>query len=326
MLWYQVRPCTTFNVNLCIALALLHAPLSVCACETERSITICLAQGESNTDGFQGTLAGPANYACRMRAAVEDWRSKFQSPLLPFFNVELAACNNYPDPKDNALTWAPIRQASRSFLSLPGVTGFITAIDLGRAGGAVHSNVKQPDGHRMALQLLRKVYNRTDVLADGPTLAAAGPSISSQKKTVSLPFRDAAGLHLAPVSAATDGCAQSPFELGWKNGSWSRASPTIAGHTVELAIGQSPGQDPTEVRYAWHGFPQCVLYSGSGGFANTTALPAAPFRVALRACAQGQTRCSLGSVSIGAYEAAAQCCSASEACVPYGGCQAAVPA
>ena len=28
-------------------------------------------QGESNTDAFQGTLAGPRNYACRMRAAVK---------------------------------------------------------------------------------------------------------------------------------------------------------------------------------------------------------------------------------------------------------------
>ena len=47
-------------------------------------------QGESNTDSFQGTLAGPANYACRMRAAVQDWRDKLASPGLPFFNVELA--------------------------------------------------------------------------------------------------------------------------------------------------------------------------------------------------------------------------------------------
>jgi hypothetical protein len=240
-----------------------------------------------------------------------------------------------PNAVDNALTWAPIRQASRSFLSLPGVTGFITAIDLG-IGGAVHSSVKQPDGRRMALQLLRKVYGQEDLIADGPTLAAAGPSLT-QKKTVSLPFRNAVGLHLANVSHPTIGCAQSPFEIGWSNGNWTRASPTITGHTVELAIAPPPGQQdgaaesgvllPTEVRYAWEGYPQCALYSGSGGFANATAIPAAPFRRALGStCAQGQTRCALGSVSIGADKAtAAQCCSANETCVPYGGCQAAEP-
>ena len=44
--------------------------------------------GESNTDSFQGTGAGAVNYACRMRAAVQDWRSAFDAPELPFFNVE----------------------------------------------------------------------------------------------------------------------------------------------------------------------------------------------------------------------------------------------
>ena len=153
-------------------------------------------QGESNTDSFQGTLAGPANYACRMRAAVQDWRDKLHSPKLPFFNVELAACNNYPDPADNALTWAAIRQASRSFLSLPGPVGFITAIDLG-IGGAVHSPVKQPDGRRLALQLLRKVYGREGIVADGPTLDTPGPSVDSG--SITLPFRDAISLHAAAV-------------------------------------------------------------------------------------------------------------------------------
>ena len=108
-----------------------------------------------------------------------------------------SACNNYPDPADNALTWAAIRQASRSFLSLPGPVGFITAIDLG-IGGAVHSPVKQPDGRRLALQLLRKVYGRHDIVADGPTLDTPGPTVGSG--SVTLPFRDAVSLHAAAVS------------------------------------------------------------------------------------------------------------------------------
>ena len=133
--------------------------------------------------------------------------------------------------------------------------------------------------------------------------------------------------------------AQSPFELGWPNGKWTRATATIVGATVELAISSAevtvddmkpaPGftslTGPTEVRYAWEGYPQCVLYSGTGGFASKHALPAAPFRVALGPCGLGQSRCELGNVTIGAFKAAAQCCSASESCVPFGGCQAAIP-
>jgi hypothetical protein len=53
--------------------------------------------------------------------------------LLLFFLTPISPPgNNYPDVPDNAITWAPIRQASRSFLSLPGPSGFITAIDVGR--------------------------------------------------------------------------------------------------------------------------------------------------------------------------------------------------
>ena len=67
-------------------------------------------------------------------------------------------------------------------------------------------------------------------------------------------------------------------------------------------------------------------YSGSGGFASEHALPAPPFRVALGgACGAGQTRCALGNVAVGGFKSAAQCCSASESCVPFGGCQAAIP-
>jgi len=128
-----------------------------------------------------------------------------------------SACNNYPDPADNALTWAAIRQASRSFLSLPGPVGFITAIDLG-IGGAVHSPVKQPDGRRLALQILRKVYGRHDIVADGPTLDTPGPTVGSG--SVTLPFRDAVSLHAAAVSKVrvpAACCRLRNSQRAWRN-------------------------------------------------------------------------------------------------------------
>ena len=72
------------------------------------------------------------------------------------------------------------------------MTGFITAIDLG-IGGAVHSSVKQPDGRRMALQLLRKVYGQEDLIADGPTLAAAACTAVSSV-SVGVAIRIASGI------------------------------------------------------------------------------------------------------------------------------------
>ena len=259
-----------------------------------------------------------------MRAAVEDWRNAFGDPKLPFFNVELAACNTYPTVNSSGAVWAPIRQASRSFLSLPGPTGFITAIDLGRVGGAVHSDVKQPVGRRMALQLLKKVYNQDEVVADGPSLASA-PTLAST--SLKLSFRNAEDLHYEKVANAAAGCTVSPFELGFANGTWRRAKGVIEGTTVTIALAATTeatgGSSPTEVRYCWEGFPQCAIYSGTGGYA--AALPAAPFRVAVAAqCASG-IRCTLGNVTISADATAAQCCDQTEDCVPYGGCQAAIP-
>ena len=51
-------------------------------------------QGESNLDLFQSSAqAGPTNFACRLRAAVHDWRRVLEVAELPFVYIELAACN-----------------------------------------------------------------------------------------------------------------------------------------------------------------------------------------------------------------------------------------
>eukprot|EP00040_Diaphanoeca_grandis_P015059 m.76667 g.76667 ORF g.76667 m.76667 type:complete len:607 (+) comp24921_c0_seq2:190-2010(+) len=289
-------------------------------------------QGESNTDGFQGTYAGPTNYACRLRTAVQDWRALFKDENLPFFNVELASCNTYPDVPDNAIVWAPIRQASRSFLSLPGITGFTTAIDLGYKNGPVHSPEKLPDGWRMAAQLLQKVYNQS-VVADGPTIA--GPvMVNTNPITVLLSFQNADGLHVATTSGYVGECnggpsatLASPFEFVYADGNITRATFTIISTTIALTTTPATGV-PIEVRYAWEGFPACALYSGVGDYSAPTAHAAAPFRVSTNSAGCNTlpyTRCALGPVAIGADTNASQCCNAQESCVAFGGCQAKLP-
>lgn len=282
-------------------------------------------QGESNMDTFQGSIPGPANYACRIRAAVSDFRDLFNHPSLPFFNVELSACNNYPTVSINSHSWAYMRQASRSFLSMPFTTGFITAIDVGTKGGGVHSPEKQPVGHRMALQLLKKVYGQ-EVLADGP--APQSIAVSKDRALLQINFSGADRLHLAATAAHTTtgsklGCAESPFELGFADGEWIRVNFTIALANIVISL-PVRSEQATEIRYAWEGFPQCVLYSGSSGdFSSLSALPAAPFRLAIEsACAAKQVKCLLGGASSSTGHAEyAQCCSGKETCVPGGGCQ-----
>ena len=293
-------------------------------------------QGESNLDGFEGTWAGSRNYACRSRAAVVDWRAKFELPELPFFFVELAACNNYDSAQ---YTFPILRQATRAVLSLPN-TGSITAIDVGIPSGGVHSPVKQPDGQRMGLQLRANVYGE-NVVADGPVLATP-PKASGA--SVILTFANAAnGLHLNAVSGASPlpgfGCAQSPFWFGFSDGSWVRADANrtaIDAAAATVTLGAAPLLDGsnlgarqlTEVRYAWEGFVQCALYSGTAGGWNDTAvgvLPAAPFRSAV------STGCSTATQTACTVSDGVQCCIntdvkpyllGGEVCTPNGGgCQ-----
>jgi hypothetical protein len=191
-------------------------------------------QGESNLDSFQGTWAGSRSYACRSRAAVADWRVKFDAPDLPVFYVELAACTNY----DNAIVLFPLlRQAQRAVTSLPH-TGYITAIDVGTKGGGVHSPTKIPDGERLTLQIRAKVYGETDIQADGPLLASA-PVVAGPIVTLTYTQSSGVGMHALPVHATTlpDGCSQTPFEVGYSDGSWADANFTIdaAKYTVALA-------------------------------------------------------------------------------------------
>jgi hypothetical protein len=164
-------------------------------------------QGESNLDSFQGTWAGSRSYACRSRAAVADWRDKFDAPDLPVFYVELAATTNYDDA---VVLFPPLRQSQRAVTSLPH-TGFITAIDVGTKGGGVHSPTKVPDGQRLALQIRAKVYGEKGLQSDGPLLAnpptvAAVPGTGAtrqhapQQVTLTYTQATAKGLHASSVS------------------------------------------------------------------------------------------------------------------------------
>ena len=206
-----------------------------------------------------------------------------------------SACNNYPDPADNALTWAAIRQASRSFLSLPGPVGFITAIDLG-IGGAVHSPVKQPDGRRLALQLLRKVYGRHDVVADGPTLDTPGPTVGSG--SVTLPFRDAVSLHAAAVSKVRR-VPQLVAVCG---------THTEPGETVSAGGGRLQGKPVRAGLGGWQLDSRCLHSEGDGGRADPR--PYVGWRCERAFGADG------GSLRLGGLPAVRAVCVATRFCRP----------
>ena len=96
---------------------------------------------------------------------IQDWRTHFASPDLPFYFVLIASYTS------NGQLLPPIRQAQLSGLSLPH-TAVASALDLGDEYGPigdVHPRNKSYVGGRLARIALRRLYGQ-DVVDSGPVL------------------------------------------------------------------------------------------------------------------------------------------------------------
>jgi len=181
-------------------------------------------QGECNS-------GNPSSYSCRFPALINDWRTNFAHPTLPFFYVEL-------DPPQSPM----IRQAQRAALTLNG-TNFIPTFDIGcsyvtKNCFGVHSPRKQEVGRRLALKVLSIVCGIQDLVIIGPVLTNLSISSTTympQDITVIMHFTNAEGLHLhgtadcafANNTSQKNGtvgpcCTESPFIIRANDGSWTR--------------------------------------------------------------------------------------------------------
>ena len=212
-------------------------------------------QGESN-------YRAPGPYACSFPAMIHDWRTKFASPKLPFYFVQLARCYGHKDCGD----FVSIRNAQMAGLLLPNVS-YATAADLGDRTSpyvSVHPRRKQELCRRLALQALKLQYGMTTLVSSGPefeSVAVAGSSLTIKYKPGT-----AATLHPAETADSPAGCAVSPFEVSVTAGKWVRANFTIFGETVTLKMpgGGTTALASTGVRYAWATAPTCMVYNGVG--------------------------------------------------------------
>jgi sialate O-acetylesterase len=200
-------------------------------------------QGESNAMNSRAFA-----YGAVFETLIEDWRSKWKRPELPFLYVQIASYSS-------GNGWAVVRDEQRRALHLKD-TGMAVAIDVGEEH-QVHPAQKQVVGHRLALQALAISYGQK-LVHDGPLFQQAIPDGHEMKVT----FDSAAGLH------AKDG-ALGGFEVAGSDGVFVAATARIAGETV--VVRSEKVSNPVYVRYAWAGFPKVAnLYNGAD-------LPASPF-------------------------------------------------
>lgn len=206
-------------------------------------------QGENNA-------AKSKQYRTLFPLLINDWRSKFNNPKLPFIYVQLA---NYQPKKPEPVlvdNWALLREAQTMTLSLPN-TAMAVAIDIGDAK-TIHPTNKQDVGKRLYIAANHVAYKEKNVYA--------GPQFKSMKikgNQVKISFTNlGSGLKNRGDSVLGFALAGADKKFYW-------ATATIENDKVVVVCDKVA--TPVAVRYAWATNPDATLY-------NVEGLPAVPFR------------------------------------------------
>lgn len=217
-------------------------------------------QGEAN--------AGAAKeYQTLLPAMIQDWRSKWQDPKMPFLIVSLANFMQ-PNAQPEDTDWARLREAQVMTAAKLEKTGLALAIDIGDAND-IHPRDKQDVGHRLALNALAIEYGK-EVEYSGPVFKSM--TIDGDKAV--LEFTHTGGGLVAKTTDVKDaplaGSDLKRFAIAGEDKKFYWATAKIDGDKVIVSSPDVP--HPKAVRYAWANNPTgCNLY-------NKADLPAVPFR------------------------------------------------
>ena len=200
-------------------------------------------QGESNAK----TLNGAAGYQRLLETMIRDWRFRFDQPELPFFQVQLADYS-VPYDYDGYSAWAVLRDSQRRVCqTLPDVF-LATALDTGEETD-IHPQDKKSVGLRLAASALYQVYHQ-DVLPCGPLFWKVKPEEGGALRVF---FHFAEGLELRDEPGKS-------FYLAGGDGHYFPADHAeICGDSIVLSSRQV--KNPVNVRYAWSGNPNNILYN-----------------------------------------------------------------
>ena len=218
-------------------------------------------QGENNADD--------ALYVTKQRALIDEWRSLFHDPTLPFYFVQLAAWK-MPDEQPAGGGWGMIRELQRQCLAIPN-TSMACTIDIGDAQD-IHPRNKFDVGERLARWALHHQYGRGEIVTSGPLLR----EMTLENGKVRLHFDSIGGGLIAARKSGRAPALPAPdeklnrFAIAGKDRRWVWADAMIEGDTV--VVSSAEVLRPVAVRYAYSDNPEGAnLYNRAG-------LPASPFR------------------------------------------------
>ncbi|MDR1693015.1 MAG: sialate O-acetylesterase [Oscillospiraceae bacterium] len=189
-----------------------------------------------------------------MCALINQWREDFRDETLPFLFVQLPMYDSSENVEKGWIgeEWPRLREAQRKVSRFVRNTGLAVIPDCGELDN-IHPADKEPVGHRLALQALKKVYGR-DAEADAPAVT----HIMRDGDEAVVTFDK-------PVELRGDG---GVFEVAGVSGVFAEAVAVRAeGNTLRM----SSNTTPAAVRYCWRAYCAAPLYGVNG-------LPVSPFR------------------------------------------------
>lgn len=222
---------------------------------------------------------------------IDEWRGLWHDEALPFLIVQLPQwiAKSAAEANADPMYWPVIRAAQWDVAHAIARVYAITTIDCGEFDN-LHPTDKRTPGERLADCALHHVYGRTDIAADGPTLASCmvQATADDDRRTVTLRFDHANGLHFDGTVPGTYGAndndpsrrsaADSGFEIAGVDGIFRPAEAVIIDQdhaAASVMVRSAEVARPTVVRYAWRSWGPAPLFGGNG-------LPAAPFSVTVR--------------------------------------------
>jgi sialate O-acetylesterase len=203
-------------------------------------------QGESNVG--EGML-----YYEKMKALIGSWRRIWNQGDFPFYYVQLAPWQNYPN--DEALPG--IWEAQLASLSIPN-TGMVVTTDIGNITD-IHPHNKEEVGRRLSLWALNRTYGVSGAEYSGPVYR----NMKVQGNRIILFFDHADKLE------SRDGKPLNWFSIAGEDNKFTGAKAEIEGSSI--VVYSEKVKKPVAVRFAWSPVAEPNLINGAG-------LPASPFR------------------------------------------------